>query len=305
MTDDAPQKQYLKRFQRVLRHIARHLDEPHSLESTSALAHSSPFHFHRQFTALFGVTITRYVHLERLKVAVTQLAHRPETSVLTISARAGYESPEGFARAFKRELNVTPSDFRRNPTWQRWGHAYAPIRAIKRQLQETLPMPTPVNIIDFPETQLAVLEHRGSHDLLGSSIQKFIGYRRRNRLSPATHATFNLVYDDPNTTAPDAYRMDIGCVSRHPIEANPEGVIAKNIPPGRCARLRCQGGDEALERCLRYLYGEWLPASGETPRDFPLFLQRVTFFPDVPEHETITDIYLPLSAPSPAGSSTV
>ncbi|WP_408605894.1 hypothetical protein [Mastigocladopsis repens] len=42
------------------------------------------------------------------------------------------------------------------------------------------------------------------------------------------------------------------------------------------------------------MYSIWLPLSGEEPRDFPLYLQRVSFFPDVPEYEAITDIFLPL-----------
>jgi hypothetical protein len=29
---------------------------------------------------------------------------------------------------------------------------------------------------------------------------------------------------------------------------------------------------------------------GEEPRDFPLFCQRISFFPDVAEHEAVTDI---------------
>lgn len=43
-----------------------------------------------------------------------------------------------------------------------------------------------------------------------------------------------------------------------------------------------------------HLYASWLPGSGEELRDFPLFMQRLTFFPDVPDNEAITDIYLPL-----------
>jgi len=34
--------------------------------------------------------------------------------------------------------------------------------------------------------------------------------------------------------------------------------------------------------------------STERLRDFPLYCQRISFFPDVPEHETVTDIFLPL-----------
>ena len=33
---------------------------------------------------------------------------------------------------------------------------------------------------------------------------------------------------------------------------------------------------------------------GTAPRDFPLYTQRVRFFPDVHEHEAVTDVLLPL-----------
>jgi len=49
-----------------------------------------------------------------------------------------------------------------------------------------------------------------------------------------------------------------------------------------------------LREAVIYLYSEWLPHSGEALRDFPFYLQRVTLFPDVAEHEAITDIFLPL-----------
>jgi DNA gyrase inhibitor GyrI len=40
----------------------------------------------------------------------------------------------------------------------------------------------------------------------------------------------------------------------------------------------------------------WLDSSGETPRDGPLILHRVQLFPDVPEHEALTDVMLPLAS---------
>jgi AraC family transcriptional regulator len=71
-------------------------------------------------------------------------------------------------------------------------------------------------------------------------------------------------------------------------------VIAKLIPAGRCAVLRHVGSDDTLGQTIAYLYSEWLPQSGAELRDFPLFCERVEFFPDVPEHEAVTDVYLPL-----------
>jgi AraC family transcriptional regulator len=70
--------------------------------------------------------------------------------------------------------------------------------------------------------------------------------------------------------------------------------VQKIIPGGRCAVVRHIGTDANLEQAALYLYSQWLPHSGETVRDFPLYLQRHCFFPDVPEHEAITDVFLPL-----------
>jgi DNA gyrase inhibitor GyrI len=34
--------------------------------------------------------------------------------------------------------------------------------------------------------------------------------------------------------------------------------------------------------------------SGEQPRNYPLFVQRLLFFPDVAEHDAVLDMFLPL-----------
>ena len=107
-------------------------------------------------------------------------------------------------------------------------------------------------------------------------------------------ATFNLLYDDPAETPPDEYRLDLCAATTRPVAENPFGVVEKTIPAGRCAVLRHVGSDDTLGAAVAYLYATWLPASGEEPRDFPLFLQRVRFFPDVPEHEAVIDVFLPL-----------
>ncbi|MBL4826735.1 MAG: hypothetical protein JKY66_03315 [Spongiibacteraceae bacterium] len=45
---------------------------------------------------------------------------------------------------------------------------------------------------------------------------------------------------------------------------------------------------------IHCLYSHWLTTSGEELRDFPLFIERLNFYPDVAEHKVITDVYLPL-----------
>ena len=58
--------------------------------------------------------------------------------------------------------------------------------------------------------------------------------------------------------------------------------------------LRHTGSDDGLGEAVSYLYTEWLPRSGAEPRDFPLYFQRLSLFPDVSENDAVTDIYLPL-----------
>jgi AraC family transcriptional regulator len=54
------------------------------------------------------------------------------------------------------------------------------------------------------------------------------------------------------------------------------------------------GSADTLRPAIQSLYADWLPRSGEDLRDVPLLAERIRFFPDVPENEAITDIYLPL-----------
>jgi AraC family transcriptional regulator len=288
---------YLARFQTVLAYIDQHLDTPLSLAELGEQACFSPFHFARQFSALFGVSVYKYLQLLRLKRAAYQLAFRMEQSVTDIGFAAGYQNAESFSRAFRQVSGQAPSAFREAPDWLRWQQRYEPITALRTTaMTHALASNTdqPVELIDFPATRVAVLEHRGEPRQLGDSIRRFIDWRKANQLPPARSATFNLLYDNPEETPAAEFRFGLAAAIERVIPANDQGITEQWIPAGRCVRLRHVGSDEGLASTINYLYGEWLPASGEQLRDFPLFLQRVRFFPDVPEHEAVVDVYLPL-----------
>ena len=151
-----------------------------------------------------------------------------------------------------------------------------------------------VEVIAFEETKVGVLEHRGDLRRIGDTIRTFIAWRRENHLHPSTSATFNLLYGDPDTTPPDEFRLDLCAAVKGDVAPNAQGVVARTIPAGRCACLRHVGSDDGFATTFDWLYKEWLPTSGEEPRDFPLFLQRVKMFPEVQEHEAVTDVFLPL-----------
>ena len=279
---------YAERFRRVFDYIDRHLDRPLSVDELSRLANFSRFHFQRQFSEYVGLSVTRYIQQMRLRRASYQLVFNEHRRIIDIAMEAGFENPESFSRAFKKSFGQTPSQFRDQPAWQPWNERMQlPVR------DRSTPME--VTIVDFDETMIAVLEHQGAPALINESVKEFIDWRKSSGLSPiARSRTFGMVYSDPETTEPEAFRFDICGEIETPVPENPQGVITKQIPGGRCATVRHYGSTDKIGESAHYLYREWLPESGEELRDFPLFFHYLNLMPETPEHELITDVYLPL-----------
>jgi AraC family transcriptional regulator len=151
-----------------------------------------------------------------------------------------------------------------------------------------------VEIIDFPETKVAVVEHHGSPILENESIMKLIEWRKENKLPPSNlHRSYGIHYNDPNLVLPSDYRVDL-CVSvNHDVAENSYGVVTKTIPALRCAYVRHLGSRKNMTTA-RVLYTEWLPSCGETLANFPIFFHYVNVGPQLKESEMITDVYLPI-----------
>lgn len=290
------------RLRKVLHFIDQHLDGDLSIEALSAVVHLSPFHFHRLFASRFDISVFRYVQLCRFKSASYRLAYRSQDQVIDIALDHGYDEPESFARAFKRHLGQSPSAFRHAPHWQNWYDFQQPLKNLRNQHMRSTPQEianTEIRCIDFGETAIAAFEHRGDPALIGQSIRQFIEWRRAQKLSPQSYATFNILYDHPELVAAKDFRFDIataiGGRDQHELQQSlVNGLVLKTIPAGRCAVMRHYGSDDNLELSIRRLYEEWLPQSGVELRDFPLLLQRRNFFPEVNEAALETDIFLPI-----------
>lgn len=290
----------------MLRYIDQHLDEPLSLEQLSGIVRVSPYHFHRVFAAIYGITVARYVQLARVERAANVLAFRETEPVLHVALAHGYESSEAFARAFKKVIGQSPSQFRARPDWTAWRAALATFDEVNRREAERSIQPVSIDrttneplakavVIERVEpVRVALLVHRGPPETVGDSIRKLISYRKERGLSPSVSATFNVLYDDPSAVEPDAYRFGLAVSVREGVERNAQGLVESELPGGRVAKLAHVGDDRSLFAAVKWLYATWLPASGERLRDFPLYLQRVRFGPGVAAHEAESVVFVPL-----------
>ncbi len=285
---------YRARMVRVLDHIDRHLDDDLDLQVLSGIAAFSKYHFHRQFTAVFGLTVHRYVQLARLKRATHRLAHSRGSSVTDVALEAGYDAPDAFARAFRQRFGQAPSAFRAAPDWAALDEAFSTFHQARTQLMPSF-SPDEVIICELPSTTVASMTHVGEPATIAATVARFIAWRQANGLTDPDLPIYGIFPTDTRVTAPAEFRMDICVATNRAVVPNDDGVEVATIPGGRVAALRLlASAGEDLEPAALFLYRDWLPGSGEELRDFPLYCERKKFFPLVPAHEAITDLFLPL-----------
>ena len=279
---------YTKRFDRVLAYIDANLEGDLSVNTLSQVANFSAFHFHRQFTAFVGVPVSRYVQLMRLRRAAHRLSCGADYSVLDAAFGAGFESPEAFSRAFRRAFGTTPSAFRKQPNWQVWSAVFTIPHFSRNIIMQ-------IRIVEFCAVRVAALEHRGAPALVGESVRKFIEWRMQSGQSPvASSRSFGIPFGNPDTTPAEEFRFAICGEIHEAVAANEFGVTERVIPGGRCVVVRHVGSPDHIGESIYPIYRDWLPSSGEELRDQPLFFEYLSIFPETPQDQWQTDIYVPL-----------
>src|SRR3569833_406488 len=85
---------------RARRLIEQNLAAELTLAELADTACLSPYHFSREFTGRFGFSPMAYVRARRLEVAAERLRAGPPTRLIDLALETGFDSQEGFTRAF-------------------------------------------------------------------------------------------------------------------------------------------------------------------------------------------------------------
>jgi AraC family transcriptional regulator len=91
--------------------MAEHLAEDFHLDQLAAQAGVSKFYFTRLFKNAMGVSPSRYLLTLRMDEA-RRLLRETKRSVVDVALDVGYTNPSHFARFFRRETGLSPSDYR-------------------------------------------------------------------------------------------------------------------------------------------------------------------------------------------------
>lgn len=98
-------------LQKAIDFMERHLLEDLTIERIAKEAHASPFHFQRTFAILTDMSVGDYLRKRRLTLAAEELC-RTDAKIVDLALKYGYDTPESFAKAFRRQHGITPSEAR-------------------------------------------------------------------------------------------------------------------------------------------------------------------------------------------------
>lgn len=99
-------------LQKAIDYIEEHLlDEDLSIGKAAGEANSSVFHFQRTFAILTDMPVGEYIRGRRLTLAAQELV-RTDRKVIDLAYKYGYDTPEAFTKAFRRQHGMTPTEAR-------------------------------------------------------------------------------------------------------------------------------------------------------------------------------------------------
>lgn len=110
------------RFADLVAWMQGHLQESLGVEQLARRIHLSPRHFSREFRSTFGASPASFVSELRLNEAKTRLVG-PRESVESVASSLGFETADGFRRAFQRRFGVAPSHYKRQFASSKSGRA--------------------------------------------------------------------------------------------------------------------------------------------------------------------------------------
>lgn len=326
MLDDGQKylrENYIARINRVIDHIQAHIGEDLSLAELADIAHFSPFHFHRIFSAMVGETLNSFIQRLRIERAASMLIQNPKKSITEIALECGFSGSPVFARAFRETFKMSASQWRSGGYLQnsKTGktdskesktvsniqqdfdvHPYYIENTNKQiwrvEMKTDKNLTVNVEVKEVPEMHIAYIRHIGPYAgdmaLFKKLFDRLCTWAGPRGLLRFPETKFIAIYhDNPDVTDEARLRTDV-CITV-PADTKAEGEVGKAIiPAGKYAIAHFEINVEQYADAWKALYGGWLPESGYQPDDRPCFELYLNDPKTHPQGKHIVDIYAPV-----------
>jgi AraC family transcriptional regulator len=297
--------EHLEQVQRAVDYIEDHLNGDLTTEAIAKVAGFSKWHFQNVFSAAVGDSLKDYIRKRRLTAAAVALG-MTDGRVIEIAFEAGFESQESFTRAFKSMFGKTPGECRKEDiksimslnkpriTMEYLDHLYGGIN-----MQPVLKFVAEKKVMGVGTRFISARSPDHNNE---TKIPALWGrYLSRSgeiaqRLSPADLGVVICLDDKESKSHPDELFYLAGAEVAGDGNA-PDGLTVLTIPAGEYAVFTHKGLLDKIGMTMNYIYGSWLPKSGQKLREAPEFeVYDQRFIPNSEQSEL--DIYIPIAGKS-------
>lgn len=291
---------HLARVQKAVDFIEDNLCEELPIEQIAKVAAFSMWHFQKVFGAAVGESVKEYVRKRRLTSAMAALVST-DRRIIDIALDHQFESQESFTRAFKAMFGRNPGECRklgasalpslRKPriTMEYLDHLYGGMT-----MKPTFVTTKAKHVIGMSTHFISVTSPDKNNHMLLPQLWRIYLQRAgeiKHRIGPGDVGLCEPLLAEVKGH-PDEYFYMAGTEVER-IEDVPAGMTAKTIPAGRFAVFTHKGQIDKIEHTMRYIFGSWLPRSGEELReaaDLEVYDHRFKYGSDDSE----LDIYIPV-----------
>ncbi len=275
------QNSYRARIDRALAWLDAHKHEDVRPADLARVAHFSAHHFHRVFRGLTGESVMECIRRLRLESAAKRL-RQTRASVLEVALESGFQSHEGFTRAFRSHFGITPIAFREQPDPR-----------IARAASVPALSPADVQVRVAGPISLVCLGHQGSFDDIPEVWERFVAQLQTLGLYSTDAQLVGRYPDDPEITPPGLVRFDVALRSDDP-RPLPPPLFRRQIPAGTWGVTVHEGSYDTLEQTYLRLVGGWFPSTGTRLGDGPCLEFYLNDPNSVSSDQLLTEVWAPI-----------
>lgn len=255
---------WTRSFQRSIDYIEENITEPLDIGGIARQMNISPFYYQKIFSIICGFSVGEYIRNRRLALAGSELA-RSDEKIIEIALKYGYDTPEGFTRAFVKFHGVSPSAARKG----------APIRSYAR-LSVTITMKGG-SVMDYKVVKkeaFKVIEKKVTCSVSEDSNVELPKFWERCHSDGTVKKLLELTSDKTDIfgicyahTQEKNQTFDYSIAAKFDENAEiPSGFTANVIPARTWIVFECKGAmPDAIQQLWHRICTEFFPSSSYEP----------------------------------------
>ncbi len=256
---------WVESIQKAIEFMENHLLEEITVDDIAEQAHVSPSHFQRTFSVLTESTVGDYIRRRRLTLAGEELL-TTDAKIIDLAYKYGYDTPEAFTKAFRRQHDMTPSEARKNK-----GKLQSYNRLI---IQVSLKGAKPMKytIVEKEAFQIVGVKREFSSVAEEENVVGIPEFWQEVNQNGTTDLLFQVnngpiegvlgVCGDVSETLEEGRKFDYWVGAAHSGDV-PEGMQSLTLPASKWAVFEVRGPmPVAMQTAWKQIFSEWFPSTG-------------------------------------------